>query len=103
MGHNQPATTVQADRYIYGGIDNSRLKQQRTKAMDMWFYWVQDRVKKIHFNTFCKPGVTNLGEYFTKHNPPHHHLQMWPVYLHFEDHTKNDSVRVCYSGLGRGG
>ena len=68
----------------------------------MRLYWVQDHIKQGHFNIFWKPGVTNLGDYFTKYHPPHHHQKIRPVYLHCADHTEHDSARLCYSGLDRG-
>ena len=41
--------------------------------MDMRFYWMKDRVKQKDFFIYRKPGSQNMGGYFTKHHPPHHH------------------------------
>ena len=52
--------------------------------MGIRFHWVQDQIHREHYNVFWKPIATNLGEYFTRHHPPHHHFRMHPVYLHFQ-------------------
>ena len=57
MGHRKLETPLKADNYISNGISNSRVKQKRTKAMYVRFYWVQDRVKQGHFNIFWKLGT----------------------------------------------
>jgi hypothetical protein len=82
MGWPQPATFIQTDNSTACGIANDNIKLQRSRAMDMRFYWVQDRCKQGHFNIFWKPGTTNLADYFTKHHATRHHQLMRPVYLH---------------------
>ena len=59
----------------------STIKQKRTKAMDMRFYWVQDRVNQHHLKVKWQPGATNYADYFTKHHPPTHHRAMRGTYL----------------------
>ena len=39
LGHPQPATPVQTDNSCAEGIANDTVKQKRSKAMDMRFYW----------------------------------------------------------------
>eukprot|EP00957_Ditylum_brightwellii_P060094 4563788-Ditylum_brightwellii.AAC.1 len=43
MGHPQPPTPVLTDNPIACGIINTRVKQRRTCAIDMRFYWMRDR------------------------------------------------------------
>ena len=43
-----------------------------------------------------KPGVINLGDYFTKHHSPANHRGMIPVYLHCPK-SGHASARLCYS------
>lgn len=45
MGYPQPATPIQADNECAIGLSNGTVKQKRSKAIDMRFYWVRDRVK----------------------------------------------------------
>ena len=63
--------------------------------MDIQFYWVRDQVKK-HFDMFCKPGVSNLGDFFNKHNSTAHHKVMIPVNLLCHNSVQPSS-RVRYS------
>jgi hypothetical protein len=44
MGHPQTATPLQTDNACASGIVNDTVKHRRSKAMDMRFYWVKDRV-----------------------------------------------------------
>ena len=46
MGHPQPPTPVQVDNSTTNGFANKQIKQQRSKSMDMRFYWIQDRVEQ---------------------------------------------------------
>jgi hypothetical protein len=39
LGHNQAATAIQTDNACAHGIMNSSIKQRRSKAIDMRFYW----------------------------------------------------------------
>jgi hypothetical protein len=58
MGHPQPATPVQTDNACAEGIINDTVKQRRSKAMDMRFYWVRDRARLSHFIGIGKKGTT---------------------------------------------
>ena len=40
MGHPQPPTPIQVDNSTASGIANDNIKIQRSKAIDMRFYWV---------------------------------------------------------------
>jgi hypothetical protein len=82
MGHNQDTTDLTTDNTTADGIINNTVQQKRSKAMDMRFYWVKDRVEQKQFNVGWAPGDTNLGDYFTKNNCPAHHKRMRPYYLH---------------------
>jgi len=81
LGHPQPATLIQTDNAVADGIINDRVKQRRSKAIDMRFYWVRDRVRQGQFCIHWKKGSENLADYFTKHHPPAHHKAMRPTYL----------------------
>ena len=41
--------------------------------MDMRFYWMKDIVKQKDFFVYCKPGIQNMRDYFTKHRLPYHY------------------------------
>jgi hypothetical protein len=86
MGHPQTATPIQTDNACAAGIANETVKQRRSKAMDMRFYWVRDRVRQGHFLIHWRKGSDNLADYFTKHHSPSHHRLMHQRYL-LELHT----------------
>jgi hypothetical protein len=46
LGHIQPPTPMETDNTTATGYNNGKIKQKRTKAMDMRFYWIKDRVKQ---------------------------------------------------------
>jgi hypothetical protein len=82
MGFPQPPTPVQTDNSTACGIANDNIKQQRSRAIDMRFYWVRDRVKQQQFHIYWGPGKLNLADYYSKHHPPAHHQQMRSIYLY---------------------
>jgi hypothetical protein len=65
MGYPQPPTPVQVDNSTANGFANKQIKQQKSKAMQMQFYWIQDRVQQKQFHQYWRPGPTNLADYFT--------------------------------------
>jgi hypothetical protein len=65
LGHKQPPTPMETDNTTATGYSNGTIKQKGTKAMDMRFYWVKDRVKQGQFNVYWGPGFQNLANYFT--------------------------------------
>ena len=77
---NQPSVTT--DNSTANGFANKRTKIRRSKAMDMRFYWIQDRVDQKQFRIHWLQGENNHGDYFTKHHPTSHHTKMRPIYLH---------------------
>ena len=82
MGHPQPGPTpIQTDNTVACGIATDTVKMKRTKAMDMRFYWIRDRVRQGQFRVHWKRGSANYGDYFTKHHPPSHHKEVRPTYL----------------------
>jgi hypothetical protein len=82
LGHPQGPTPMCTDNKTGNGIANDTIKQKRSKAMDMRFYWIRDRVRQGQFLIYWRPGKTNRADYFTKHHPAKHHRRMRPYYLH---------------------
>jgi hypothetical protein len=85
MGHPQPATPMQTDNTTAHGILRGTCKQQRSKAIDMRFYWVRDRAQQGQFDIGWGPSAQNLGDYFTKHHTPAHHKGIRSMYLNFRN------------------
>ena len=61
MGHPQPATPIQTDNYNATSIANGNIKQQKSKAMYMRFYWVKHRINQKHFIVYWRPREQNLA------------------------------------------
>ena len=100
LGHSHPATPIQTDNSCAEGIANDTVKQKRSKAIDMRFYWIGDRVKQGQFMVHWKAGRDNLADCFTKHFPASHHCRMRPTHLHEQANslsfpTSSIIVRVC--------
>ena len=49
LGHPQPATPIQVDKSTADGFANNTIKQKRSKAIDMRFYWIRDRTSQGQF------------------------------------------------------
>ena len=81
MGWPQPPTIIMCDNTKAAGIANDTVKPRRTKAMDMRFWWVRDRVRQGQFKIQWAPGISNHADYFTKHFPPSHHQEVRPTYF----------------------
>jgi hypothetical protein len=79
LGHNQPPTPMETDNTTATGYSNGTIKQKRTKAMNMRFYSIKDRVKQGQFNVYWGPGFQNWADYFTKHHSPAHHKIMQDI------------------------
>jgi hypothetical protein len=98
MGWPQPATPVQMDNSTACGIANDNIKQQRSRSIDMRFYWVRDRKQQGHFDIMWRPGKTNLADYYSKHHSAAHHQEMRPTYLHIEDKQgRSPAANLAYA------
>ena len=64
------------------GIANDTVKQRRSKAMDMRFYWIRCPSEQNQFRIHWKPGENNHGDRFAKHHAASHHHRMRSLYLH---------------------
>ena len=56
-------------------------KQNRSKSIDMRFYWLRDRADQGQFRIYWKHGDTNLADYLAKFHPASHHRRARPIYL----------------------
>ena len=77
----QPPTVIINDNTTAQGIINYTVKKTKSRAMDMRYYWLHERIKQGHILIYCRPGMENYGYYFTKNHPTVHHRKTRPVYL----------------------
>ena len=52
MGHQKPPTPVATDNAAANITVNGAEKQKISKAIDMIFYWVRDRIPQNYFHIF---------------------------------------------------
>eukprot|EP00984_Skeletonema_dohrnii_P002769 scaffold955_cov79-Skeletonema_dohrnii-CCMP3373.AAC.11 len=109
LGHKQPPTQVHCDNQTATGIANNTVKKQRSRAMDMRFFWITDQVAMGFFDVQWHPGQENLADYFTKHFDSKHHQAVRPWYLHMSNSprvlpraVKPSTLRGCVGTLPNG-
>ena len=73
LGHPQPPTTILVNNSTAVGLANDTVTQQRSRAIDMHFYWIRDRVNQQQYHVYFAPAHQNLEDYFTKPHTPSHH------------------------------
>jgi hypothetical protein len=81
LGHPQGPSPLQFDNKCATDLMNDKIRQKRSKVMDMRFYWLRDRVRQNQFHIHWKKGTSNLGDYVTKHHPTKHHQNIRPTYV----------------------
>jgi hypothetical protein len=78
LGYPQPATTLQIDNTVAIQLANASINAKRSKAMDMRFFWIVDRIRQGQFNTSHIPGIWNVADFFTKALPKQKFYQFVP-------------------------
>jgi hypothetical protein len=67
MGHPQPSTgstPLETDNATANGILHAQVRLKRSKAFDMRYFWLRDRVNQHQFNLYWSPGKDNTADYF---------------------------------------
>ena len=82
LGHPQPPTPVLVDNSTAVGLANDTVTQRRSRAIDIRFYWVRDRVNQQQYHVYWAPAHHNLADYFTKHHTPSHHRKMQKYFVY---------------------
>ena len=67
MGHNQPPTPIHCNNIATTGIANDTVKKQKSRSMEMRFFWITDQFKIGNFDVQWHPGQENRADYNTKH------------------------------------
>ncbi len=76
MGHPQPRTPLQTNNMTAERVINNKIQPKQTKAMDMRFHWLRNQEVQRKLKIYWRPGKSNLADYFTKHHPPAHHVNV---------------------------
>jgi hypothetical protein len=82
LGHTQPPMPLRTDNSTAFGIVIETIKQKQSKAMDMRYHLLTDRVRQKQFDVYWRPGSENLGDYHTKHHSAQYHKDMSHLILH---------------------
>jgi hypothetical protein len=101
MGHPQPATPMATDNNTASGIATDAVKQKRSKATDMRFYWIRDRVCKGQFKIYWSKSQTNRANYSSKYHPVSHHQTIRSTYL-YSPTNPTQNYFECLSSQCRG-
>ena len=99
LGHKQPPTPMATDNTTASGITNDTVKQKRSKAIDMRFYWIRDRTRQGQFVVYWRKGILNKADYFTKHHSDAHHRQVRSSYLLSKDNPANKNYFECLEDI----
>jgi hypothetical protein len=97
LGYPQACTPMFTDNKCAEGLSNQSINMKRSKAMDMRFHWVKDKVKQGTYSVTWKQGRDNAADYFTKSHPPAHHKAKRSTYLdvqYEQDHLPASSKGV---------
>ena len=63
MGHSHPQTPVHIDNTTCVGIVNNTIKRQRSRAMEMQYFWLLDQKPQRYIKVYYQPGAENMGNY----------------------------------------
>ena len=85
MSHPQPPTPLKTDNSTSLGFVTSNIKLKRSKAWDMRFHWLRDRIVQKNFKIYWDRGINNQADYHTKHHPTKHHIHLRPMFLKKSD------------------
>ena len=80
LGHIHPPSPVQTDNLMAQGFATKSMKQRKSKAIEMNFYWVQDQQHLGNVDIFWRPKELNMVDYFTKHHAPIVHRKCVPLF-----------------------
>jgi hypothetical protein len=69
LGYEQPTTVIFSDNECAVGIASDTVQLKRSKALDMRYHWIRDRVRQGEFKIVWRAGKTNLADFFTKSLP----------------------------------
>ncbi len=98
-GAPKPPMPIHCEDTTAMGIVNNSIKSQRSRAMNMRYFWLlcQEAQRILAIRHY--PGQENLGNYQTKLHNGAHHKRVRPFYQHTKDspqflpHAPRPSVR----------
>ena len=55
--HPQPQTPIHVENTTVLGIVNNTIKRQRSRAMEMRYFWLLDQMAQRYFKCYYQPGL----------------------------------------------
>jgi len=108
LGHPQPTTRIHCDNAIAVGVVNGTVKMQRSRGMEMRYFYSCDQVRRRLFDVKWHPGQENLGDYQIENHMGKHHMHVRPMYLHMKNlleylqrAMKPSELRGCVGKIGQ--
>jgi hypothetical protein len=81
LGHPQKAPPIKTDNSTTNSFVHANIKQRSSKTWDMRWNWLRDKALHEQLRIYWDKGQNNQADYFTKHHPPAHHIEMRPKYV----------------------
>jgi len=85
LGHPQPPTPIHIDNTTTVGIVNNTIKRQKSRAMEMRYFWLLCQEAQKNFEFIHQPGQENLGDYPSKNHMGDIHQHVRPYYVHMSN------------------
>ena len=95
LGHVQPPTRIKADNSTTTGFIHNNIHQKKSKSWDMRYHWLRDREAQQQFSVYWDRGANNHADYFTKHHPTKHHLEVRQKMRFVRDKTMEPVPEEC--------
>jgi hypothetical protein len=81
LGYPQQPTPLLVDNTVAEGLATNTVNAKRSKSMDVRFFWLRDRVKKMQFSIRHLAGRWNISDFFTKPLPKDKFEQFSPFII----------------------
>jgi hypothetical protein len=107
LGHPQPPTPIHVDNSTAVGIVTNTMKRNKSRSIEMRYFWLLDGSTQKLFNFKYHPWYENLADYPSKSHTGTHHLAVRPFYIHMPTSphflhcaAKLSVWQVCVNKLG---
>ena len=81
LGHKQPPVHIKTDNSTCAGFANKNIRNKRSKAWDMRYWWLREGFAKKKIKVYWDKGENNDADYYTKHHSPQYHKIMRRRYI----------------------
>ena len=82
LRHPQPPMPILVDNSTAVGLANNTITKGQSRAIDMNFCWIRDRINQQQYHVYWAPAHQNLADYFTKHHAPSHCCKMRKYFVY---------------------